>query len=253
MIKNLELQSYQLFKDKYDGKWNKNFLKDLIRLKTGEPLDYIIGWVPFLNCKIDLRIKPLIPRPETEYWTEKLISLIRANGGIRKKLKIIDIFSGSGCIGIAILKNIPHSQVHFAEIDPKLIKQIKLSLKINKISPKRYKLIESNAFINIKEKYDFILANPPYIPLKNKHKVQKLVLKHEPQLALFGGKDGMKYIKQVFEYASKFLNPTGQLWLEFDSSQKNAITKLLKNNKSFTNLKFHKDQYNRWRFIVATI
>ncbi|TSC96147.1 MAG: release factor glutamine methyltransferase, partial [Parcubacteria group bacterium Athens1014_26] len=182
----VDLQIQQLFRDKYgstgsplrDDKW-KEFIQDAIRLKNGEPLDYIIGWAPFLNCKIDLSLKPLVPRTETEFWIEKAIREIKKfiQNNSRKTIKILDIFSGSGCIGVAALKNIPGSRITFSEIDPQLIKQIKISLKLNKISPKQYKLIKSDTFKNITGRYDFILANPPYIPLKIKNKVQKEVLK----------------------------------------------------------------------------
>ncbi|MDD5547829.1 MAG: peptide chain release factor N(5)-glutamine methyltransferase [Candidatus Pacebacteria bacterium] len=242
------------------NKQEKKLMADIKRLKAGEPLDYIIGWTPFLNCKIDLSQEPLIPRPETEYWTEQAIINIRQSLIVNnKKISILDIFSGSGCVGIAILKNIPGVQVDFAEIDPKLIKQIKINLKLNKISLKRYKVIQSDIFQKVKGKlarpnplisgeggYDFILANPPYVP---GGKINRDVIKYEPKRALFGGKDGLDIIRKLLKQAPKHLNTGGQLWIEFSSEQKMAIEKLIKQN----NMKgeFYKDQYDRWRWVVT--
>lgn len=264
-MKNFELQTQWIFKDKYNDKWNKEILNDINRLKSGEPVDYIIGWKPFLNCKIDLSFKPLIPRPETEYWVGKFIEEILSHNLL--SLKIADVFSGSGCIGIAILKNIKNSKVDFFEIDPNLVKQIKLNLKINKINKSRYRVIQSNILKSsqppfgkevlpsfkkrarvITKHYDFILANPPYIALSRKNKVQKSVLKYEPKKALFSGKNGLNIIKKFLKQSQTHLNTKGEIWMEFDSFQKPLIDKILKQSK-YKNWEFFKDQYKKWRFI----
>ncbi len=239
-----------IVKDKYAGVGKPEIAEDIKRLKKGEPVDYIIGWKPFLNCKIDLSFKPLIPRAETEYWTEKAII------GIKKQTRLknntcyaADVFAGSGCIGIAVLKNVKNSKVDFIEINPKFIKQIKLNLKLNKISSKRYRLIRSDIFRKTKKKYDFILSNPPYVSLTRKRRVQKKVLKYEPYKALFGGRNGLNYIRKFLKSAKERLNPSGQIWMEFDSSQKNAVKKLLI-GFHYKNWQFYEDQYKKWRFVV---
>lgn len=235
----------RLLQEKYNGRRNSEFNKDIIRLQRGEPLDYVIGWLPFLNCKIDLSLKPLIPRPETENWTEKAIAAISAVG---RRVKIADIFSGSGCIGIAVLKNVKNSQVDFFELDKELIKQIKLNLQINKIPASRYRLIQGDAIKKLKNQYDFVLANPPYLATNRKAKVQAAVLKYEPRQALFAGPDGLFHIKKILQLAQSWLRPKGQLWLEFDSVQKKSIEDLLKKLK-YQKWNFHQDQYRRWRYV----
>ena len=144
------------------------FLRDLKRLKKGEHVDYVIGWKPFLNCKIDLRYKPLIPRVETEYWVEKAIKDLRS-----ASISCLDIFAGSGCIGISVLRIIPSAHVDFAEKEKKFCKQIVLNAKLNKITRSRYKVIQSNMFSKVRGKYDYIFANPPYLAESKKQKVQK--------------------------------------------------------------------------------
>lgn len=240
-----------LLKDKYFGKPNAQFKKDIERLKVGEPLDYVIGFTDFLNCKIDLSKKPLIPRPETEFWVEKAISYISQTLDDRPKfeIRVLDIFSGSGCIGISIMRHIKNAQVIFAEKDKKLLKQIRINCTISKIKPNKYQIIQSDVFNNIVGKYDYIFANPPYIPTTRKNKIQKSVLKYEPKMALLGGKDGLFYIRKFLTKAKNFLNPNGKIYMEFDSIQKKQIEALLK-KYHYKKWDFHKDQYEKWRWVT---
>src|SRR3989344_3780297 len=139
-----------LLGEKYNGRPNKQFKKDVERLMAGEPLDYVIGFTDFLGCKIDLSKKPLIPRPETEYWVGNVVESLKLKVE-SKGIKILDIFAGSGCIGISIMsrcrfsrhrgssinsKNLSgrHSKnIHmtFAEKDKNIISQIKINCKLN--------------------------------------------------------------------------------------------------------------------------
>ena len=225
-----------------------------------EPLDYIRGFCEFLGCKIDLSQKPMIPRPETEFWLKKAIKSINQAG---RKIVCLDVFAGSGCIGIAVLKNCPElcRGAVFGEIDKNFIKQIKINLDLNKINPKRYRIIHSDIFKNIKGRlalhqnlrfgagYDYIFANPPYVAEKRKHLVQKSVLDFEPHRALFGGKDGMIFINKFLKDAKKYLNKNGKVYLEFDSFQKKIIEKLLK-QFGYKKFKFYKDQFKKWRWVI---
>ncbi|MDD5430831.1 MAG: class I SAM-dependent methyltransferase [Candidatus Pacebacteria bacterium] len=246
---NLEQKIDFIIRDKYSGKPNRKLLADVKRLKSGEPLDYIIGWTPFLNCKIDLSQKPLIPRSETEFWTEAAVKEISA-GKWPKKIKVLDIFSGSGCVGIAILKACPElvERVDFSETDPKLVKQIKINLKLNKISPKRYRIMRSDIFKNVRETYDFILANPPYVA---GNRISRKVIKYEPKKALWGGKKGMEIIKNFLKQAPEHLRLGGHIYMEFSPEQKRAIAKLIKTLGRGWKETFHKDQSRRWRWVAV--
>ncbi len=239
-----------LLEEKYSGKRTGGAEKDIARLEKGEHIDYVIGWVDFLGCKIDLSQKPFIPRPETEYWAGKTIEEIKKYqiGDTRYKIHFLDLFAGSGCIGVTVLKHIPEARVDFAEKNKKFLKQIQINTKLNSINPARYKIIESDMFSGISEKYDYIFANPPYVAESRKNKVQKSVLTNEPLNALFAGSDGLKYIRLFLRDARDHLKEGGKIYMEFDEPQKRHIKKLLK-ECLYRNFEIFKDQYGKWRYM----
>jgi len=256
-----------LLKEKYEGKLTEAAKKDIEKLKSEEPIDYLIGFVEFLGSKIDLSQRPFIPRPETEYWLEKAIKEIEQKTKNKKqRTEVLDIFAGSGCIGIAILKQIKNVRVDFGEIERKFLKQIKINLKLNRINKKRYRIIRSDIFDKIKEKveedksssspfaatrvYDYIFANPPYVAKQRLKEVQKSVLNFEPKNSFFGRKTGLFYIKKFLKEAKSYLKKTGKIYLEFDPRQKEEILKIL-NDYKYSNYQIHRDQYGKWRYLIV--
>jgi len=193
------------------------------------PIEYERGYTKFLNCKIDLRNRVFIPRIETEFWVARAIKTIRTSNIEHRTLKVLDIFAGSGCIGISILKNVKNLLVDFADIDKKAIEQIKINLKLNKIPSQRYRIYQSNLFEKIKNKnYNYIFANPPYVAKERIKDVQLSVLKYEPKTSFLAGKKGFFYIKKFLKEAKRFMKPGGIIYLEFDPEQKNDILDILK-------------------------
>ena len=188
-----------------------------------------------MGCKINLSKRPLIPRAETEFWVEKVLPACRQAGATRK-IKVLDIFAGSGCIGLVIEKNIKNAQVFFAD-------------KYQYFEHKNF--IKSDVFSNIKDKFDYIFANPPYVAKNKIKQVQRSVLKYEPHSALFAGKDGLFYIKKFLKQAKEHLNPGGKIFMEFSPEQKNAIGELLK-SFDYKAWEFNKDQFDRFRWVVIT-
>jgi release factor glutamine methyltransferase len=205
------------------------------------PEDYKRGFKDFLGAKIDLSKKPLIPREETEYWVNLAIKTIKEGA------ECLDLFAGSGCIGIAILKNINNSFCDFGEKEDLFLEQIKISLDLNDVAEGRYNLIKTDVFSNIDKKYDYILANPPYVAESRIDEVGEDVKMFEPSVALYGGNDGMEYIKIFLNEASNYLKEGGVIYLEFDPEQKIMIEDIVKNK--YSRFDFFKDQFNKYRFV----
>lgn len=205
----------------------------------------------FLNSKIEISKKVFIPRIETEFWVKKAIGDCKSQilNWKLKKPKILDIFAGSGCIGIAILKNIKNSFVDFVDIDRNAIEQIKINLKLNKVPKNRFKVYRSNLFEKLKrKKYDFIFANPPYVAKERLWEVQESVKKKEPRISWYGGKGGLKYILKFLKEAKNYLKEKGIIYLEFDPFQKEKIKKILE-NLNYPKFKFYKDQFKKFRWV----
>ncbi len=217
-------------------------------MKVPLPQEYISGFSQFLNCRIDLSKKAFIPRMETEYWTAKAIKEIQKK--FKKPFHALDMFAGSGCIGIAIAKSFPRlcERIDFADSSKKALSQIRINLKINEIPEKKYRVISSNLFEDIKvtERYELILANPPYVAEERIKEVEKSALKYEPREALFSGKKGIKHITRFLEEARKFLNGNGLIFLEFDPLQKRYIENIIR--KKYSSFKFYKDQFGKYRW-----
>jgi release factor glutamine methyltransferase len=238
-----------LLEEKYHGEKSQAFFADCKRLALGEPLAYLIGWSNFLGCKITLNSHPLIPRVETEFWVENAIAAIKATN--HKAPIVLDLCAGSGCIGVSVAKAIPNSQVDFSEIDQNHLPTILNNLKENEIAVSRSKIAHTNLFEAFAgTKYDFILSNPPYINAEL-NRTDDSVVKHEPYISLFGGKDGMEIITKIIESAPQYLNPGGQLWIEHEPEQ-SAKIKELGNYNSFSTTT-HKDQYGVERYSVLVL
>jgi release factor glutamine methyltransferase len=204
----------------------------------------------FLNCKIDLSRKVFQPRIETEFWVKKAIKEIQNSEFRIQNLEVLDIFAGSGCIGIAVLKNIKNSIVDFSDISKEALEQIKINLKLNKIPKSRFKIYHSNFFEKLKEKkYDVIFANPPYVALDRIKEVQKEVLKKEPKIALFAGEDGMDFIEKFLKEVKNHLKPGGIFYLEFDPLQKRKIEEIMRRERF--EFSFHEDQFKKFRWLRA--
>ncbi|MFA6415982.1 MAG: peptide chain release factor N(5)-glutamine methyltransferase [Candidatus Paceibacterota bacterium] len=234
-----------LLRDKYAGLETPAFLADVKKIEQGEPLDYVIGWRDFLGCRIDLSERPLIPRAETEFWTELVIKKIG-----QQPAKVLDIFAGSGCVGLAVLKHCLQVEVTFADSEESCLRQIRKNRVKLRHAASLVKIIKSDVFSNIKNKFDFILANPPYVPTVGRgSRVQTSASKYEPATALWSGADGLDIIRRFLTDAKNHLTPTGEIWLEFSVGQKTKIEKLLREN-GYKQCQFHRDQFGRFRFVV---
>lgn len=236
---NNSKELHWLQQEKYGGTTPPAFFNDKKRLESGEPLDYIIGSKPFLGCAIDLTFRPLIPRTETENWVEKVLATLPGS-----PIHILDIFAGSGCIGVALAHHLPNARVDFVDNDLQTLKQIQKNIALHNLTP-RARVIQSNVFSNITCSYDYIFANPPYIA-RNSTSVQPSVVNYEPHTALFANNNGFNLIQQTIQNAHKHLKPNGTLFIEHDPHQAQRINALAK-TLPYKNIHTHTDQYGHKR------
>jgi release factor glutamine methyltransferase len=199
------------------------------------------------DCKIKVKKGVFLPRPETKFWVKKVIKKLKKIK--RKNLKILDIFAGSGLIGICILKNLKNAKVDFADISKRAIEQIKENLKLNKILKNRYKIYHSNLFSKIKKKkYDFIFANPPYVAKERLFEVQESVKLLEPKISWYGGEKGLKVIKKFLKQAKNYLKDDGAIFMEIDPLQKEDLIEIFK-KEGYKKFNFFKDQFKKIRWV----
>jgi release factor glutamine methyltransferase len=215
---------------------------DINRLAQGEPLQYVIGWTPFLGLKIDLSQRTLIPRSETEYWVEQIMKEKKEESG----LSVLDLCCGSGCIGLACLKYLKHLQLDCIDLDPRAIQQTQLNLKLNAFENEKVRVMQSDLFAELKtEQYDLILSNPPYVDPAGKVSPE---LAYEPALALFAQKNGLRLIEEIISVAKKHLREGGELVIEFGLGQEHEIAEVAK-KANWKSLSFGTDQYGVIRYV----
>jgi release factor glutamine methyltransferase len=208
--------------------------------------DYAKGFVPFLDCTIFLDSHPLIPRPETEFWTEKAI------GEIKKlpSAHVLDLFAGSGAVGVAVLKHVPSAHVDFGEIAEAHLPVILKSIKENGIGEERSRVLQTDVYSAVEGRYDFILANPPYIA-RDADDVDDSVRALEPHEALYADDGGFALIEKTIAGAKAHLAEKGALYIEHRPEQAERIGKSARQNglkaESFP------DQYGVIRYSVLRI
>lgn len=271
-----------LRRDKYGDDSDADMTEDLARLASGEPLAYVIGWIPFLGLRIHLsasavgaepqekaleaarprftlscgsaptvssRSTPaLIPRPETEWWTKKLIAHLRERFG-DAQFNLLDLCAGSGAIGLAVLKHLPSVHVIFVELVLEHAELIRGNIERNGLDTTRADIRSGDLFVPVAdERFNIIATNPPYIP--EGRELPRSVSQYEPPEALFAGPEGLAIIERISQEAAQHLASGGELWIECDVANAERTRDLLIENGA-ASAKLFPDQYGRPRLVVA--
>jgi release factor glutamine methyltransferase len=213
-------------------------------LKTGKPIQYIIGETGFYNCTFRVNSETLIPRPETE---ELVDLIIKENKDFRGS--ILDAGTGSGCIAIALAINLPEAVVSGFDISEGALEIAKENARLNKTKVIFFKAdifdTEFNKFSNT----DILVSNPPYIRDSEKKYMDRNVLNFEPRNALFvPDSDPLKYYRALIEMAGKILVPDGKIYFEINEALGKEIANLL-NVPGYSQINVLKDINGRDRII----
>ena len=213
----------------------------LAKLHEGYPVQYIIGDVDFYNSIIKVNENVLIPRFGTEFLVEKTINY--AKEMFNKKIDIIDLGTGSGCIAIALKKELD-SNITAIDISFEALKLAKENAKLNQVD---IKFIEGDIAKKPQGKYDIIISNPPYLPYDGF--VEEKVKKYEPHLALFAADDGIYFYKKILEYSKDILKEKFLMAFEIGSDERESLTKLLEEHYPNYKYEFQKDFNNLDRYL----
>lgn len=201
------------------------YKEDIQKLANGTPIQYIINKQEFMGLEFYVDKNVLIPQPDTEILVEEAIKICNTYSG---DIKVLDLCTGSGAIGISIGKYVKNAKVYATDISDEAINIAKKNAKQNNVN--NIEFIISDMFDNIKEtNFDIIVSNPPYIetdviPLLSEE------VKKEPIIALDGGKDGLKFYKIILSEYKKYLESEGYLLLEIGYDQAKSVGKLINSN-----------------------
>lgn len=220
----------------------KKFADMLWQIKSGEPLQYVIGRWDFYESEFHVGRGVLIPRPETEELTELVID----NAKRFCSPVVFDLCSGSGCIGISIAKALPSSTVYCVEKSEEALQYL---LK-NAESISNVKVVNSdiNYPSDIKNA-DIIVSNPPYIKSSDLSTLQSEV-QFEPSMALDGGADGLDFYRIIAEKWNSNLKENGMLFLEIGEDQGEAVYEILE-KQGFKEIEVIKDMYGNNRMVKS--
>jgi len=245
------LQLYLKFDQILNEEQKSAYREILKRRMEYEPIAYILGEREFLSRPFFVDRSVMIPRPETELLVETAIDILR---DLRQKknetLKVFEIGVGSGIISISIaLENID-VEVVGSEISEKALTIAKKNAERHKVLNK-IRFIKGNLFVDIKEKFDLIVSNPPYISEKDRDSLSKDVLVWEPHSALFAGEDGLFLIRKIISDSSDYLIESGFLVFEIGFGQDKEVQSLIEKTPDLKFLKIRKDLAGIPRVVIA--
>lgn len=221
----------------------------LIEIIQGMPVQYITNKQEFMKLDFYVDENVLIPQPDTENLVEEVLEISK---NLEEKINVLDMCTGSGCIGVSIAKNIENVNVVMADISSKALEIAKKNYEKNIDNGKVAKFIETNMFEKIEEKFDIIVSNPPYIETNVIEELSEEV-KREPHIALDGGKDGLDFYRILVSEGYKYLNENGYLCMEIGYDQKDSVIKLLEENRNYKEIYSKKDLAGNDRIIIAKI
>ena len=223
----------------------KKFNYAIRRRIKREPVAYIIGKKEFWSQDFAVNQTTLVPRPETELLVYKVIDFFK-----NKRINILDIGTGSGCILLSILKELVHSRGVGIDVSAKAIKTAQFnSCNLNLLHRSKFKVFDVGKF-NI-GKYDLIISNPPYIPSKDIKNLSKDIINYEPLVALNGGVNGLDLIKKVIYKSNSLLKKNGLLIIEIGFNQYLKVSSLLR-QQGFRETSRQCDYNHNVRCIIST-
>ncbi|MFB3387749.1 peptide chain release factor N(5)-glutamine methyltransferase [Flavobacterium sp. LAR06] len=221
------------------------------QLKKEVPIQYLLGKTSFYGLDFEVNENVLIPRPETEELVEWIINE-NSKTDKTKKLRILDIGTGSGCVAISLAKNLPNAEVYGVDISKKAIVTAKRNAVRNNVDV-TFVFLDILKTEKLRFNYDIIVSNPPYVRNLEKEEIKKNVLDYEPHLALFvEDNDALIFYRKIAALAKSSLLENGQLFFEINQYLGEEMTDLLE-TMDFKNIELKKDIYDNDRMMKGNI
>jgi release factor glutamine methyltransferase len=223
----------------------------LSQLKEQKPIQYILGETLFYELPFYVNENTLIPRPETE---ELVAWIIKKNSNVERSqdLRILDIGTGSGCIAVALAKNIPNAKVFAIDVSEKALATANKNAQRNQVDVTflHKNILETSS---LEMEFDIIVSNPPYVRYLEKKEISKNVLEYEPHLALFvEDHDALLFYRKISQLAQKNLVSGGQLYFEINQYLAKEMQELLE-HFNFKNIELKKDIYGNDRMTFCNV
>lgn len=222
-------------------------INDIItRRNSGEPLQYILGYTEFMGMTFKVNEDTLIPRQDTETLVETVVTKIGT-----KKLRVLDIGTGTGCIGISIAKLCPNVKVTLLDYSDAVLSVAKENAELNEVEVEfvRCDILEEIP----KGEFDLIVSNPPYIETETIFSLDNIVSSYEPVEALDGGFDGLMFYRRIIEEVAKeILSEDGAVAFEIGYTQGEAVSELLR-EEDFSGIKVLRDPCGNDRVVTAKL
>lgn len=213
--------------------------------KRGEriPLQYIVGETEFMGLRFKVNSSVLIPRQDTETLVEEALKVISSG------MKVLDMCTGSGCIIVSILHNVPDVEGYAIDISKQALNVAKENAKLNDVS---VMFERSDLFDNVVGTYDVIVSNPPYIPTQEILKLMPEVQDFEPMEALDGKEDGLYFYERIIAESKEYLNENGWLLFEIGHDQGDAVSAMMK-DAGFKDVRVIKDLARNDRVVTGRL
>ena len=247
--KNINL--YLEMEEEADAELAALYLKDVALMEEGQPLSYVLGYESFYGYDFIVNEDVLIPRPETEELVGLVLGLFDDYFSDRENVTVFDVATGSGAIGITLNLEEPKMDVIASDISKEALV---VAEKNNENLQAHVKFICGNMldpFIEQDLHCDILVCNPPYIP--SSEQMEHSVVDYEPHVALFGGNDGLKFYRDVFEKADQVLNKKSFLAFEMGYNQGEALSNLAKEHFPDAKVTVHKDMSGKDRMLTIEL
>jgi len=246
-LKDMDIPSYsleaRLLVSAAAGKTKEDFIRDmslyvnrgfeekvealLERRLTGEPLAYITGAWEFYGVPIQVNQHVLIPRVDTEVLASQVIAMAK---WLPAGSRILDLCCGSGCVGLAIAKNVPQVKLVLADVSPEAMKIARANVTLNKMTGRvACATVDARRSppYSLLGDFDMIVSNPPYIPTGELSTLDPIVRQYEPMLALDGGLDGLSFYRAIVSEWKKILKPNGAFLFECGMDKATEVASIL--------------------------